>query len=77
MTERDERFMRQALAVAWAVLKLGEMPIGAVVVVDDEVVASSTSESERPVGCSLTPTYSLFRLLSRPPLAGGNVRPCT
>ncbi len=45
----DERFMREALAVARAGLKAGEMPIGAVVVVDGEVVAAEHTQ-ERMTG---------------------------
>jgi tRNA(adenine34) deaminase len=49
VTEQDERFMREALAVARAGLELGEMPIGAVVVVDGEVVAAEHTR-ERTTG---------------------------
>jgi tRNA(adenine34) deaminase len=42
--EDHERFMREALAVAGQGLEMGEMPIGAVVVVDDEIVAASYTQ---------------------------------
>jgi tRNA(adenine34) deaminase len=40
----DERFMRQALALAQTGLEAGEMPIGAVVVVDGEIVAAEHTQ---------------------------------
>ena len=40
MSEDHERFMHEALAVARTGMEDGEMPIGAVVVVDDEIVAA-------------------------------------
>jgi tRNA(adenine34) deaminase len=45
----DERFMQEALTVARAGLEAGEMPIGAVVVVDGEIVASEHTQ-ERATG---------------------------
>jgi tRNA(adenine34) deaminase len=44
VTEEHERFMREALAVARTGLEVGEMPIGAVVVVDDEIVAAEHTQ---------------------------------
>jgi tRNA(adenine34) deaminase len=42
LTESDERFMKEALALARQGLDGGETPIGAAVVIDDEVVASAS-----------------------------------
>ena len=39
ITEIDEKFMREALAEARAAAAVGEVPIGAVVVRDGEIVA--------------------------------------
>jgi tRNA(Arg) A34 adenosine deaminase TadA len=51
----DERFMREALAVARIALEAGEVPVRAVVVVGNEIVAASTP-TRRPRGdCSGTP----------------------
>jgi tRNA(adenine34) deaminase len=41
MHETHERFMREALAVAHQGLEKGELPIGAVVVVNDQIIASA------------------------------------
>lgn len=40
MDERDSRFMHEALALARRGLEEGEMPVGAVVVLDGEIVSS-------------------------------------
>lgn len=42
ITEIDEKFMREALAEARAAAAVGEVPIGAVVVRDGEIVARRT-----------------------------------
>ncbi len=42
--DRHERFMREALAIARRGLERGEMPIGAVIVHDDEVVAAAHTQ---------------------------------
>ena len=47
ITEIDEKFMREALAEARAAAAVGEVPIGAVVVRDGEIVASSTRTLRR------------------------------
>jgi tRNA(adenine34) deaminase len=44
VNEDHERFMREALVVARTGLGVGEMPIGAVVVVDDEIVAAAHTQ---------------------------------
>src|SRR5215468_3105035 len=46
LSERDEGFMRQALAAAVDAAGRGEVPVGAVVVVGDEVVAVAHNERE-------------------------------
>src|SRR5687768_3063774 len=46
---QDEAFMSRALAIAAAGMVRGEMPIGAVVVVDGEIVAEAHTE-ERTQG---------------------------
>jgi tRNA(adenine34) deaminase len=45
-SQLDERFMSEALAVARRGLDQGEMPIGAVVVVDDQVVAAAHTKEK-------------------------------
>lgn len=47
MEVRDERWMRQALALAERAAGEGEVPIGAVVVLDDEVIGQGWN---RPIG---------------------------
>jgi tRNA(adenine34) deaminase len=44
-----EYFMREALAVATKAMKAGELPIGAVVVCDNKIIASSSTK-ERELG---------------------------
>lgn len=46
ITEIDEKFMREALAVAHAAAAVGEVPIGAVVVRDGEIVARAHNRRE-------------------------------
>jgi tRNA(adenine34) deaminase len=46
LTDRDEDFMRRALAEAAAALEHDDVPIGAVVVRDGEVLASARNERE-------------------------------
>ncbi len=46
ITEIDEKFMREALAVARAAAAVGEVPIGAVVVRDGEIVARAHNRRE-------------------------------
>lgn len=46
MTEADERFMRLALDHAERARTTGDVPVGAVVVQGDEVLASATNERE-------------------------------
>ncbi|HEY3831882.1 MAG TPA: deaminase [Acidimicrobiia bacterium] len=47
MAEDDERWMREALRVAEAGLGVGELPIGAVVVVGEEIVAEAHTAERR------------------------------
>lgn len=44
--ERDERFIRRALELAEAAAALGEVPVGAVVVRGDEIVAEAHNRRE-------------------------------
>lgn len=46
MREQDERFMHEALAEARAAAKLGEVPIGAVVVYEGEIIARAHNRRE-------------------------------
>ena len=46
MHEQDERFMREALAEAQAAAELGEVPIGAVVVYEGEIIARAHNRRE-------------------------------
>ena len=46
ITEIDEKFMREALAEACAAAEVGEVPIGAVVVRDGEIVARAHNRRE-------------------------------
>ena len=62
ITEIDEKFMREALAEARAAAAVGEVPIGAAVVRDGEIVASSTRTLRRMQ--SLRPCAPLPRHLA-------------
>lgn len=46
MMERDERFMRRALALAAEAVAEGEVPVGAVIVRGDEVIAEGRNRRE-------------------------------
>ena len=46
MMERDERFMRRALALAAEAAAEGEVPVGAVIVRGDEVIAEGRNRRE-------------------------------
>ncbi|MBQ8551760.1 MAG: tRNA adenosine(34) deaminase TadA [Clostridia bacterium] len=46
MNERDERFMRRALALADEAAALGEVPVGAVVVMGDEIISEAYNRRE-------------------------------
>lgn len=46
MTELDERFMRRALELAKTAADLGEVPVGAVVVLDGEIVSEAYNRRE-------------------------------
>ena len=43
-SESDQRFMELALAQAAKAAELGEVPVGAVVVLDDEVIAEACNQ---------------------------------
>jgi tRNA(adenine34) deaminase len=44
--ERDERFMRRALELAREAASLGEVPVGAVVVMDGEIISEAYNRRE-------------------------------
>lgn len=46
MNELDERFMRRALELADVAAKLGEVPVGAVVVMDGEIISEAYNSRE-------------------------------
>lgn len=46
MTERDEFFMRRALSLAAKAAELGEVPVGAVIVKGDEIIAEGYNRRE-------------------------------
>ncbi len=46
MNSRDERFMHRALELADQAAKLGEVPVGAVVVMGDEIVSEAYNRRE-------------------------------
>ncbi len=46
MNERDEKFMRRALALADEAASIGEVPVGAVVVMGDEIVSEAYNRRE-------------------------------
>ncbi len=46
MTERDEKFMRRAIELAEKAASLGEVPVGAVIVKGDEVIAEGYNRRE-------------------------------
>lgn len=48
--ERDERFMRMALAEAMAAAEEDEVPVGAVVVCGGRVIARTHNLTERQIG---------------------------
>jgi tRNA(adenine34) deaminase len=47
VSDDHERFMREALSVAQTALQAGELPIGAVVVVDDEIIAAEHTQERK------------------------------
>lgn len=46
MTERDEKFMRRAIELAEKAAQLGEVPVGAVIVKGDEIIAEGYNRRE-------------------------------
>ncbi|MBQ2766147.1 MAG: tRNA adenosine(34) deaminase TadA [Clostridia bacterium] len=46
MNERDEKFMRRAIELANEAASLGEVPVGAVVVMDGEIIAEAYNRRE-------------------------------
>ncbi len=69
--DRDEKFMRLALAEAQKALGAGEVPVGAVVVRDGKVVASAHNG---PVGLSDPSAHAEILALRRAAAAEGNYR---
>ena len=68
---RDEHFMRLALAEAGKALAAGEVPVGAVVVSGDEVVASACNG---PVGLRDPSAHAEILALRRAAATDGNYR---
>ena len=62
ITEIDEKFMREALAEARAAAAVGEVPIGAVVVRDGEIVARAHNRRELDQDPSVARSLAPFRL---------------
>ena len=79
MHEQDERFMREALAEAQAAAELGEVPIGAVVVYEGEVIARahSTGASWTKILPRTRNFWRCSRLLARSVAGGLQVARCT
>ncbi len=46
MTERDEKFMHRAIELASEAARLGEVPVGAVVVMGDEIISEAYNRRE-------------------------------
>ena len=46
MTERDQKFMLRAIELAEKAAELGEVPVGAVIVMDNEIVAEAYNRRE-------------------------------
>jgi tRNA(adenine34) deaminase len=69
--DRDEKFMRMALAEAEKALQAGEVPVGAVVVLSDEVIASAHNG---PVSVKDPTAHAEILALRRAAAAEGNYR---
>lgn len=69
--EVDAAFMREALALASAAAALGEVPVGAVVVKDGEIVGRG---SNRPIGASDPTAHAEIVALREAAAALGNYR---
>jgi tRNA(adenine34) deaminase len=69
--DRDEKFMRMALAEAEKALHVGEVPVGAVVVRGDEVIASAHNG---PVSLIDPSAHAEILALRRAAAAEGNYR---
>lgn len=69
--DRDEKFMRLALAEAEKALQAGEVPVGAVVVRGGEVIASAHNG---PVGLKDPSAHAEILALRRAAAAEGNYR---
>ena len=69
--DRDEHFMRMALAEAEKALQEGEVPVGAVVVLGDAVIASAHNG---PVGFKDPTAHAEILALRRAAAAEGNYR---
>lgn len=70
-TERDSRYMQQALAEARDAEAAGEVPVGAVLVVDDEVIAAA---GNAPVGRHDPTAHAEIRVLREAAASVGNYR---
>ena len=69
--DRDEQYMRRALAEAQKALAAGEVPVGAVIVRGDEVIASAHNG---PVCLSDPSAHAEILALRRAAAAEGNYR---
>ena len=69
--DRDEKFMRLALAEAEKALQAGEVPVGAVIVRGGEVIASACNG---PVGFKDPSAHAEILALRRAAAAEGNYR---
>lgn len=71
MDTEDERFMRRALELARAAQAAGEVPVGAVVVKDGEVVGEGFNQ---PIGLHDPTAHAEIRALRDAAERGGNYR---
>jgi tRNA(adenine34) deaminase len=69
--ESDETFMRQALLQAIRARDLGEVPVGAVVVLDGEVIGTGANQ---PIACHDPTAHAEVNALRAAALARGNYR---
>lgn len=69
--DRDEQFMKLALAEAEKALQAGEVPVGAVITRDGEVIASAHNG---PVGLHDPSAHAEILALRRAAIAQGNYR---
>jgi tRNA(Arg) A34 adenosine deaminase TadA len=55
MSDSTTHFMRAALYAAREGLEKGELPIGAVVVLDEEIISTAYTQEKAQGGCSFMP----------------------